>query len=347
MTRAQAEFLQATGSGRATEVSRRILRRSTAEASLGDHPALRPWLRQAGRGYISLRRLVRQIVIRTSWLDRSVGRALGRFERHLPVRGLLQGVSTGQVQCHGMSLHYRPADMGVISTILLYGDYEPETTRTVVRLLEPGMCFVDLGAHIGYLTILAARAVGPTGRLWAFEPVASTRETLCLNLAENDVEATVTVVPKAISDSIGWVRFSIDEKNSASSRIAIPDDDARQTVVEIETTSLDEFFAAIGWPQVNLLKMDVEGAELAALRGMDELSRRNPGLGLIFELNPPHLARLGLTPQVLFEELHKRGFCTFRILHRNGIVFSWHDGSEIASLSQGDTVNILALKEQG
>lgn len=323
-----------------------VLRRLTSEVPPGDGLIRRPWLRGAGRGYVALRRLVRESVIRVPWLDRRASRALARFERRLPVRRLLEGVSTGLVECHGMTLHHRPEDMGVISTILLYGDYEPETTRAVMHLLQPGMCFVDLGAHIGYFAVLAARAVGPTGHVWAFEPVASTRQTLCLNLAENGVQSIVTVVPKAVSDGTGWARFSIDENNSVSNKIAMPGDPVH-AAVEIETTSLDQFFASLDWPQVHLLKMDVEGAELAALCGMDELSRRNPRLGLIFEVNPPNLARLGLTPGVLFQELHKRGFRSFRLLRRNGVAFSWQDVREIASLGQGDTVNVLALKGQG
>lgn len=339
-------FLWAAGSRRATEVKQSAVHPLGSARSTAGDPVPRPWLRCVGRGYVALRRLVRQAVIRTPWLDRRASRALARFEGRLPVRRLLEGVSTGQVQCHGMTLHYSPEDMGVVSTILLYGDYEPETTRAVLQLLRPGMCCVDLGAHIGYFSVLAARAVGPSGRVWAFEPVGSTRQMLCFNLAENDVDAIVTVVPRAISDSSGWVRFSIDQEDSVSNKMAMPGE-LDLTTEEVEATSLDEYFAALDWPEVHLVKMDVEGAELAALRGMDELCRRNSGLALIFEVNPPNLARQELAPERLFEELKERGFDSYRVLHRNGIAFPGCDARQIASLGRGDTVNVLALKGQG
>lgn len=342
----KARRLRAAGSRRVTEVKQSAVHPTGSARDIAGDPAPQPWLRGVGRGYVALRRLVRQAVIRTPWLDRRASRALARFEGRLPVRRLLAGVSTGQVRCHGMTLHYRLEDMGVISTILLYGDYEPETTMAVLQLLRPGMCFVDLGAHIGYFSVLAARAVGPSGRVWAFEPAGSTRQVLCLNLAENDVDDIVTVVPRAISDSSGWVRFAIDNESSVSNRMAMPGD-LEATTEDVEATSLDEYFAARDWPEVNLIKMDVEGAELAALRGMDELNRRNPGLALIFEVNPPNLAHQGLAPGLLFEELKERGFDSYRVLHRNGIAFSGHDARQIASLGRGDTVNVLALKGQG
>src|SRR5262245_60648982 len=77
---------------------------------------------------------------------------------------------------------------------MILGLHEIKTVRLVSRLLRPGMAFVDAGAHLGFYTLLAARAVGRLGRVFAFEPVASTFDLLVRNIAVNGYASTVTAV---------------------------------------------------------------------------------------------------------------------------------------------------------
>jgi FkbM family methyltransferase len=260
------------------------------------------------------------------------------------MKQLLQPVAGGQVTCHGFTLSFRPEDMGVISTLLLYRDYEPETTQVVRELLCPGMTFVDLGAHIGYFTLLAAQAVGLHGRVIAFEPIPTTREILARNVIQNGCNDFVTIVPRAVSDISKYVSFCLDNENSVSAKISAAGSEVKD-VQAIEAVSLDEFFAAEGWPSVHLIKMDIEGSEMAAIAGMKELSSRNPNLKLIFEFHEHNLHRMTIEPEALFQALRPCGFSRFRILRRHyGSLEMPRDIPKLMSIGKHLNLNILAEK---
>ncbi|MCI0403373.1 MAG: FkbM family methyltransferase [Acidobacteria bacterium] len=230
----------------------------------------------------------------------------------------------------------------MVSSILLNGSYEPETTHVIEAVLRQGMSFVDVGAHIGYFTLLAARAVGPEGRVYAFEPVEATCQMLRQNLAVNDLAGRVIVVRQAVADGRRRVRLHISQPQSVSSYIE-DDPCLSGSSEEVDTLSLDEFFGSLGWPPVHFVKLDVEGSEMAALRGMRELVNRNPNLKLVFEYHAAHLGRRRVSPEQLFELLQGHGFRRFRILWREGGVLDVpREIPRLVDLGKRANLNILA-----
>ncbi len=195
------------------------------------------------------------------------------------------------------------------------GLLEPETVLLFRRLLKPGMTFVDVGAHIGWYSLIAACAVGENGRVYAFEPDPSNFDLLKKNIVVNDYEGRAILVRKAVSETAGVVSlFPGKDDSGGSSLYATPGAGTRS--VEVETITLDDFFAKQNWPKVDLMKMDIEGAESRALRGMAELSRRNPDLKLIIEYSLPNLQAAGIAPQQLFDVLKHVGFRRKSIISR-------------------------------
>lgn len=193
------------------------------------------------------------------------------------------------------------------------GLWEPKTMRLMRRLLRPGMTFVDVGAHIGWHTLLAARAVGRTGHVYAFEPDPSNFHLLRKNVAVNEYEGRATLVPAAICDCVRRVTlFAHGHGSVCSTMFGMPRIGAE--CIEVEATSLDQFFGERDWPPVDFIKMDIEGAEGVALRGMREVSRRNRDLKLIIEYVPPNLRAAGTTPHRLFEVFEELGFCRRSII---------------------------------
>ena len=193
------------------------------------------------------------------------------------------------------------------------GLWEPKTMRLMRHLLRPGMTFVDVGAHIGWHTLLAARTVGTTGHVYAFEPDPSNFDLLRKNVAVNEFESRVTLVPAAICDTNRRVSlFTLGGGSVCSTMFGMPGVGVECLVVE--ATSLDQFFGRGNWPPIDFIKMDIEGAEGVALRGMRELSRRNPDLKLVIEYVPPNLQAAGNTPRRLFEILEELGFCRRSII---------------------------------
>jgi len=192
--------------------------------------------------------------------------------------------------------------------LLVLDTYEPETTHLFRQLLRPGMTVVDTGAFIGHYTILSALEVGDSGHVYAFEPDPRILPKLKHNVRLSGCQDRVTIIPAAVSNKTGEGQlFSGEEEGWLTVYPRAVD----HRSVQIEVTSLDTYFGALGWPTVNLMKMDIDGAEIWALEGMVELSRRNPHLKLVIEFAPYHIREAGGTPGQFFETLQRVGFSRF------------------------------------
>lgn len=173
--------------------------------------------------------------------------------------------------------------------IFLYGVYEIATTRFVTAVLQPGACFVDVGANVGYYSILAGKRVGSAGKVHAFEPVPRLRCQLERNIEMNGLH-NVTAHESAVWREEGEVSFyetSLAENSGISSVLPGP---ARAAVPrKVGATTLDGVAGRIG-RRIDLIKIDVEGGELAVLEGGPKLldSAAAPVLILeAFDIGPP------------------------------------------------------------
>jgi FkbM family methyltransferase len=291
--------------------------------------------------YVNVRRAVRGFFVRHPKLDLLIGRQLVQIDVALHGWGLL-GHLKRQDRLHwkGLTLFYGPAEMSLINQLYLHGDYELTTQHLLEETLHDGSTFVDLGAHIGLFTLLAARRVGPEGRVFAFEPSPGTRRFLERNLATNQLSARVTVAPYATSDHRATLRF-VDGPVSDASSVAQPGE--TEHVIEVEATSLDEYFAELGWPQVDLIKMDIEGQELRTLRGMSGLMARNPQAKVAFEYHRAQMARCQVDPAELFVVLGELGFKRFSVLFRERMPIDLPARlADLDDLARRANVNVLA-----
>lgn len=193
--------------------------------------------------------------------------------------------------------------------------YEPDTVTLFQKLIHPGMTVVDLGAHIGLYSLLAANLTGPDGRVYSFEPMPSNYALLLKNITANGYENIIKAVNKAVSDKSG-LAFLFFNKRDESSLYAVSR--TRGGILIVETITLDDFFEGEGWPKIDLIKMDIEGAEIAALKGAKQLIERNPDLKLIVEFAPNLQAAAGVTNEEFFKTLLELGFKKFWAL-RNGL----------------------------
>ena len=144
------------------------------------------------------------------------------------------------------------------------GSFEPEEQRRFVAFVRPGMTVYDLGANVGFYTLLASRLVGPRGRVVAVEPLPRNVRYLERHVVANGA-ANVTVVNAAVSDVPGLGRFTDDasaSENHLDDRGSIP----------VEMVTLEEIAKRHGPP--DLIKMDVEGAEHLVITGGKSLLRR-------------------------------------------------------------------------
>ena len=195
---------------------------------------------------------------------------------------------------------------------------EPGTRRLLTRLLAPGMTFVDVGAHIGLLTLCGARAVGPQGRVVAFEPTPTTFDLLSRALAINGISDRVEAHCLACGARREHRAFYVGTVLGHSSLLGpapLSSERAAQEI-EVEVVRLDDVVPT--GKRVDLVKIDVEGAELEVLHGMTRITRENPDLTIIAEFGPSHLARAETTPDAWFQAFVSHGFEVYAINELSG-----------------------------
>ncbi len=224
------------------------------------------------------------------------------------------------------------------------GWHELATTSLVLRTLKPGSRFLDLGAHIGWYTLLAARAVGDTGHVWAFEPDPANFALLQRNLQENGLAAAVTALPAAVTNAVGEATLTTYKEDSGSASLA-ERPLTTSAHYSVPTTSLDAWAEAADWPEVDLVKIDVEGAELDVLAGMRELVRRLPHLRLIMELYRETLDASGTRPEQLFDALEAMGFTRVAVIDKRlQVIRSRRQRQRIIRRARWLPVNLLAMR---
>jgi FkbM family methyltransferase len=186
--------------------------------------------------------------------------------------------------------------------------FEPFTTELFTAALEPGMVVLDIGAYVGHYALQAGRVVGPAGRVFAFECHPVSFRFLQHNIAINKQRGRVAAVQRAVTDRSGVMPFFLRGGDASMSSLW-EGARARQTV-EVEATSIDEMFPD---EQIDVIKLDVEGGEIQALRGMERTLAGATKLVLFVECNPNALAAAGGSVAGLLECLE--GFDDVRVIH--------------------------------
>jgi FkbM family methyltransferase len=184
------------------------------------------------------------------------------------------------------------------------GIYELDTLRLLRGLLKPGDHFVDCGANIGYFTFAAARRVGPGGRVDAFEPDPLNRARLEAHLAANGSPTNVRVHAVALSHAAGEATLyhpADSSRNHGEASLFAPAGNTATIAHKVVTARLDALLD--GPPQ--LIKMDIEGAELTALKGMTALLRAAAPPALVIEHNPESAAAAGFRAGDLLRYLNE------------------------------------------
>ena len=220
------------------------------------------------------------------------------------------------------------ADLTTPLGLLLYryGDRDADIDLTK-RLLAPGDVFVDGGANVGLFTLAAAARVGASGKVIAFEPAREVRLRLTENVTLNRL-VQVDIVPFALSAAPGEATFRSFDLAGAGLNHLSPVDGEGGHVESVTLTTLDSAVSPTDRRRLTLIKLDLEGAEHAALRGASEILREiRPDI--IVEIEGAHLARLGSSVRDVAELLRGHGYQFFE-----------------AKKDQGDTVRLSPLGEQ-
>jgi FkbM family methyltransferase len=167
------------------------------------------------------------------------------------------------------------------------GIHNEEEAMMVRNNIKKDEIVVDLGAHIGYYSLMMAKLVGKNGKVFAFEPEPRNLELLYKNIKVN-LYKNVKVIPKAVSDIDGECSLFVGQESFGANKIFKPKKTDTQKFEEIKTKTirLDDYFEELGFlKKISFIKMDIEGSEVRALQGMKNILEFNENLKIFTEIN--------------------------------------------------------------
>ncbi|MEV5375585.1 FkbM family methyltransferase [Streptomyces nondiastaticus] len=196
--------------------------------------------------------------------------------------------------------------------VYMFGTWEPHMTRWLSRRLRPGDTFIDVGANIGYFSLLAARLVGPSGRVVAIEASPVLHRSVLANVRRNACR-NVRAVNTAVSDARGSLRFTLASSRNLGANSIVPYDGPAESSFEAQALPLTEVLTASEVAGARVIKVDVEGAEGSVVRGMVPLlDRLRPDAEVTVEVTPERMARLGDSAEELLATMREHGFHAYR-----------------------------------
>lgn len=239
-----------------------------------------------------------------------LGARLGRELGRLPMRSLLKSMyhyalnlqaGGGGLRCtlpEGETLRILPR--------CRYVSWNRDEYTAFKSMLRPGGIALDIGANVGCYSLLFGQWVGPSGKVFAFEPASETHRNLRRHIKLNSLDAVITPVEAAVSDTKTTARF-LKLDNHGMNRLALSSEQAEQSrVVEVATTTVDEFCKHAGVVP-DLIKIDVEGFELNVLRGAREtIKAAGERLALFVEIHPTTWREMGLSKDDFIRELERQ-----------------------------------------
>lgn len=293
---------------------------------LGRMPDQNGWEHYCTRiGHMSIAQLTDELMFSPEFKEREV---------FYKLTGTYRAIDPIRVDLGPYAQYVMPNDQAIGMNLKRDRVWEPSVTRHLSGLLQAGMTFMDLGANIGYYTLLAAHRVGPQGRVVAFEPDQQNCTLIQMSVLDNGFE-NVELFPLAAADHSATFAFELrdgsngmlTEELSASSV-----SDVRRLLSRkvVRAVAIDEILHHLD--RLDVMKIDVEGAEYRALRGMEALLTKHRPI-IFSEFSPIMLQSVsGVSGEDYLAWLIKHGYAISVINSKNGELQEC--GDDIAAVMQ-------------
>lgn len=227
------------------------------------------------------------------------------------------------IELQKFKLYVTEADFDVSRNIINSHSYEPHVTNAFIDVLKAGDVFLDLGANIGYYSLLAASIVGESGKVISFEPNQQNLQLLLSSIVENQFK-NIEVYPLAASDSSMILKLTSFGSNGYL-ETALAGNSNFQFVQSVVVDELLEHER-----RINVIKMDIEGYETLALRGMERLIRKHRPI-IFTEFSPWHIKhRCQVEPQDYLRQLTQHGYA-LSVIDFSGPITSFPDSDALMS----------------
>jgi len=177
-------------------------------------------------------------------------------------------------------------DRGITPHLILDGYWETWLTQFFAQIIKPGDTCIDIGANFGYYSVLLSALAGNSGKTVAIEPNPGVAKLLRMSASLNSPGFTVAEV--ALADKAGELQLTIPDELFGSATIV--DQEVMQSIpttsVSVKVKTLDELLQELNISKVDIIKMDVEGAEPLIFEGMEKTLRKNPNIQIVMEYSP-------------------------------------------------------------
>lgn len=216
------------------------------------------------------------------------------------------------VEIEGNKIYLDENDSLFLSSSMMH---EKTIVNLVKNEIKKGDVVIDIGAHIGYYTVLFAKLVGPEGKVFAFEASPTNFEILKKNISVNGYK-NVILNNKAVSDKNGKLTLYITGRTSTENFLFKPenftDSSKIKQTVEIDSITLDDYFQDFNG-EINFLKMDISGAEPRVMKGMSSILNKNNSLKIQQEWWPNAIRTHGFEPDSHLKVLTEMGYKIYEI----------------------------------
>jgi len=249
------------------------------------------------------------------------------------IRSLLK---SNFVEIEGHKMYLDPSDSLKLS---INQSFEELETKLVKDIIKDGNTIVDIGANIGYFTLIFARLVGEKGEVFAFEPEPNNFNLLKKNIEINNYK-NVNLINKAASNKSGKIKLYIDDFNSGGHSLIAQIRNKQH--IEIESIKLDDFFDTN--KKIDFIKIDAEGAELEVLKGMSTLLNKNDDIKILLEYNPLVFKSFNVTPQKYIDLLMGFNFKIYKFDEKTENLKRINSYNDLEKIKFGNWINLFCIK---
>lgn len=222
----------------------------------------------------------------------------------------------------GLKMFVDSRDVSIAPHIILDGVWEEGTEAVVRAIVKPGMSVLEIGANVGYFTLVMAQAVGSNGHVVAFEADPDLAQLVRDNVEVNGFIKQALVHNLAVSDVAGELRFHRALHHRGNGTILAGFDqtphnpEVERETIAVRAVTLDEAIAGGERPQPDFIKMDAEGAESAIVRGAARTLASQKTRVWMFEFFPRFVAAAGDEPRAFLERFQSAGYSLSRVDER-------------------------------
>jgi len=232
----------------------------------------------------------------------------------------------GIVELNHFKMYVDPMEAAISKSIFLDRDWEPSESNLFYNNISEGDIVLDIGAHIGWYSLLASERVGKEGRVYSFEPEPQSFNILLKNIKLNHI-TNVVPVNKALSNSSGSKKLYLNlYKKGPATYQMWPVDHVKS--ISVDVVVLDEYLKN---KHVDVIKIDVEGFEVKVFQGAEKVLSENPELIIFSEFWPEGLRKAGNSLEEYINIISKHGFSIQKIV----------ENGEPAKISYREVLNLV------